>query len=179
MRSKSKTFSIYVVLIAFSVLAVLNPAVLSLYLDLQTTPAIYLLVFDLAVASIGVLCILYLKTRRRTYVITSVIGVLCLPFLMGLAELTLTYARLAYLSKWKGIEYENVHEPDAVLGCRPIPNSEGRHGVGGNFDIRYNIDAKGRRAIAQNKGAKRTVHFLEIPSPSVWALRTKIRPLTC
>ncbi len=159
MRSKSRTFSIYVVLIVFSVLVVLNPAVVSLYLNLQMMPAIYLLVFDFAVASIGVLCILYLKTRRRAYVITSVIGILFLPFLMGLTELTLTYVRLAYGFKWNGIEFQNVHEANPVLGWRPIPNTKGRHRFRGNFDVLYNIDEKGRKAIPQNKGAKRTVYF--------------------
>ncbi len=159
MRSKSRTFSIYVVLIVFSVLVVLNPVVFSLYLNLPTMPAIYLLVFDFAIASIGVLCILHLKTRRRAYVITSVIGVLCLPFLLGLTEVTLTYVHLAYGDKWNGIEYQNVHEPDPVLGWRLIPNTKGRHRFRGNFDVFYNIDEKGRKAIPQNRGAKRKVYF--------------------
>ena len=146
-------------IILASTLAALNPVVVGAYFNFEVMPTVFLLVFDSVVAAIGVLCFLHFRTRRRLYLAASLIGVLCLPIVMGLVELTLTYIRLMYGEKWNGIQLLNVHRSDSVLGWLPVPNAKGRHLKPGSFDVIYEIDEKGRKAIPQNEGITRTLHF--------------------
>ena len=158
-RSNSQTLSICLNIISASILVVLNPIVVGLYLDLEAMPTIFLLVFDFALAAIMVLCFLHLRTDRGLYLVASLIVVFCLPIVMGFVELMLTYIRLTYGDEWNGIQLQNVHKSDPLLGWVPIPNAKGRHRYLGNFDVIYEFDERGRKAIPQNEGITRTMHF--------------------
>ena len=48
---------------------------------------------------------------------------------------------------------------DPLLGWVPRPGARARHVSEGNFDVIQVIDAKGRRAIPPNPGARRTLYF--------------------
>lgn len=56
-------------------------------------------------------------------------------------------------------EIMTVHEPDSLLGWRPQANSVGRHREAGSFDVKYVIDAAGRKAVP-NVGEPRARLFI-------------------
>jgi hypothetical protein len=156
----SKDFSIYVALICGAALVVLNPMVVGIFVHPLRAHNIrpLLLCLDGILGIIVVTSILYIKTGRRGWFITSLSMLFLLPILMVFAELAVAYYRLVYVGAGTMV-HKQLFEPDPQLGWRLKANIRVREVLGGNYDVFYEIDKERRRAMLQNEGTKSTIHF--------------------
>jgi hypothetical protein len=156
----SKDFSIYVALICGAALVVLNPMVVGIFVHPLRAHNIrpLLLCLDGILGIIVVTSILYIKTGRRGWFITSLSMLFLLPILMVFAELAVAYYRLVYVGQGT-VRYQQLLEPDPEFGWRLKANAHAREIVGGSYDVFYEIDQERRKGIPQNEGAKSAIHF--------------------
>jgi hypothetical protein len=156
----SKDFSIYVALICGAALAVLNPMIVRMFLHPVSAhnnmPIVVCL--DGVLGIIVVTSILYIKTGRRGWFITSLSALFLLPVLMVFAELAITYYRAVSVGQGT-VRYQQLIEHDPELGWRLKANAHAREVLDGNYDVFYEIDKERRKGIPQNEGAKHTIHF--------------------
>ncbi len=76
---------------------------------------------------------------------------------MFIGEVALAFARHQYADHLLG-EVPKIFRPDPKLVYAPVPGARGRHASIGNFDVEYEIDEQGRKAVPQNQDARRSVH---------------------
>ena len=88
---------------------------------------------------------------------------------MFIGEVALAFARHQYADHLLG-EVPKIFRPDPKLVYAPVPGARGRHASIGNFDVEYEIDEQGRKAVPQNQDARRTrARLRRIRSPSAMA----------
>ncbi|MCI0557026.1 MAG: hypothetical protein MN733_00910, partial [Nitrososphaera sp.] len=158
---KSKDLSIYAVLVCGAALAVLNPMVVSVFVHPLSArnimPLLYCL--DGVLGIIVITLILYIKTGRRGWFMSSVGVLLLLPVLMVFTELAVTYYRLVYVGQGTAT-HQQVLERDPELGWRLKAHSRVREVSKGNYDVFYQIDKEHHRFVPSEKRTKSTIHFL-------------------
>lgn len=159
MQTSSKNFSIYTIVICLSVVAVLNPVVTPMFAWSSFVYRAYMLALDVGLLAIVLLCVLHIRSQDRRYLRLSVAAIALLPLGLVAAEFGLTYYSVRYYNEFHNIQTVNIYRPDAVLGWSTIPNAKGHHVSGENFDVFYQFDEKGRKAIPQTEGLNRTLHF--------------------
>lgn len=157
-RRRAGVVSTYIVIVALSLLVIVNPVVLGALLNLKMGVKLYVLLFDLVVLGIAAMAFLHIRTRIAGFFRAAVLGLVALPVLMVSAELALGYLRLVHLKDWRGGVTENLRQPDLELGWSPIPNAEAREVSPGNYDVVYRIDAQGRKAVPQADPALPSLH---------------------
>lgn len=155
---RARSVSIYMVIVALSLVAIVNPLVLGVLLDLRTAMMAYVLLFDVLVLGVVVAAVLHIRTGRVAFFRAAVLGLPAVPVAMICAELAFGYIRVAHLSAWRGGGSENLRQPDLALGWVPIPNAEARDVSPGNFDVVYRIDAEGRKAVPPADPALPSLH---------------------
>lgn len=141
-----------------TLLVFVSPMVVGAFLHLDPDAVRYLLTADAVLLALLGLAIGFLSTRRNVYRRAFLVTAGLAPFILIAAELSLSLWRLREVDKWRTERIERVHEPHPTLGWRPIPNGKGRHVSKGNFDVVYETDAMGRKAISPNIDGAPTLH---------------------
>ncbi len=155
----SSVVSIYIGIVALSLVVIVNPVVLGSLVSPRKILKIYALLFDLLVLGIAALAFLHIRTKIAGFFRAAVLGLVALPLLMVCTELALGYVRVVHLGNWRGSVTENLRQPDLELGWSLIPNVEARGVSPGNFEVVYRIDAQGRKAVPQAAATLPTLHF--------------------
>ncbi|KPK17240.1 MAG: hypothetical protein AMJ62_01930 [Myxococcales bacterium SG8_38] len=141
-----------------TLLVFVNPIVVGAFLHLDPDAVRYLVTVDAVLLALLCLAIGFLSARRNVYRRAFLVTAGLAPFILIAAELSLSLWRLREVDKWRTEQIELVHEPHPTLGWRPIPNATGRHVSEGNFDVVYEMDALGRKAISPNIDRAPTLH---------------------
>lgn len=154
----SNVWCLYAAVMLAAAVLLLNPLTLSLFFSISITRTAYLLFFDAMLAAIIVLCLRHLRRGQKRDLVLAIGLAALLPAAMVLIEpaIIAAYERLPQSSV---LQEPGVHQPDAVLGWRPVPGARARHASEGNFDVTYVIDALGHKQIPGQPGATRTLHF--------------------
>ncbi len=147
-----------VALVVGTLLLFVNPLSLGLFLRLDPDAKIYLTVVAAFFATLLVLSILYVRTKRESYRRGFWAALAVGLVVLVAAELYLGRWRLQNVDSWRAVRIEGVYEPHDRLGWRPIPDSKGRHISEGNFDATYRIDSLGRKAIPNEIEEGPTLH---------------------
>ena len=155
---RSSVVSIYIGIVALSLVVIVNPVVLGSLVSPRKILKIYALLFDLLVLGIAALAFLHIRTKIAGFFRAAVLGLVALPLLMVCTELALGYVRMVHLGNWRGSVTENLRQPDMELGWSLIPNVEARDVSPGNFEVVYRIDAQGRKAVPQAAATLPTLH---------------------
>lgn len=142
-----------------SLLLIVNPLVLGLFLHLDPDAALYILTWDLIFIVLLAASVAFIRTTRLRYRRMFMLALLAAPFLLIGSELYLSQWRIRSVDAWHPQTIEGVHESHPELGWRPIPNGRGRHISEGNFDARYEIDELGRKAIPISFDGAPALHF--------------------
>ena len=151
-----RSIATYTIIVAASVLLVVNPVVVYLLAG-SLSLAAFALVLDAWLAMTGLLAILHLRRDSRPAFWLMIGAIVTLVPAMFVGEVALAFARHQYADHLLG-EVPKIFRPDPKLVYAPIPGARGRHASVGNFDVEYEIDEQGRKAVPQNAGAGRTVH---------------------
>ena len=150
-------------LAVLAVVLVLNPLTLELFVSVSFTRTAYLLLFDALAVAVVVFALRHIRWGRRQDLVGAIGLMAALPAVMLLAERPIV-ALDERVSGDHAFERElsfgdSIHRADPLLGWVPIPGATGRHVVEGTFDVTYQLDDLGRKAIPADPGATRTVHF--------------------
>lgn len=162
----SQSLCLYIIIVLLSTVAIANPLILSVFIKMSTTRFVYIMVFDIVALAIVFFSFRYRSQGGRHH-LAAVVGLaVAWPAVMIGAELVMVALHEAYVkaaeppaAPRKSVMGDSVHASDPLLAWVPRPGARTRHVSAGNFDITYVIDAKGRRAIPSNPGARRTLHF--------------------
>jgi hypothetical protein len=151
------------VLVLLPVVLILNPLTLKLLTSVSFTRTVYLLVLDALVIAAAVLALRHVRWGRWQDLVGAFGLLIALPGVMWLAE-----PPIIALNNWVYREDalgehlsagDSIHRPDPLRGWVPVPGATGHHAVEGSFDVTYQLDDQGRKAIPANPGATRTIHF--------------------
>jgi hypothetical protein len=147
---------LYAIIIAASILVPLNPVVVWLLTGVRSFAA-YILVLDLLLLLIIAAGVLYLRTGRRPWLVTGSVLVVGLLPAMVAAEAAYVYLNAKYGGRVFG-ELPQIFQEDPDLVYAMRPEVSGRHVLHGNFDVVYETDERGRKAIPRTPHAPRTIH---------------------
>jgi hypothetical protein len=158
----SRPVCLYVSIILTVILSVGNPLVLGMFVRISWPRFIYISVFDILALAIAFFAIRHVRRADRRDLIAALVLLISWPAVMIAAEIAINFLDKGLgrtVEPGKPILGDSVHDRDQLLGWVPRPGARGRHVSKGNFDATYVIDAKGRRAIPPNPGARQTLHF--------------------
>jgi hypothetical protein len=155
--------SFQLVLVLVAVVLVANPLSMLLFIHLSFTRTVYLLLFDTLIAAAVFYAVRHIRRGRRRDLVGAFGLLIALPVVMLLAEPAIV-AMTERMAVSDAPENEvsagsSIHRPDPLLGWVPVPGATGRHAIEGSFDVTYELDEKGRKAISKNADAERTIHF--------------------
>lgn len=151
-----RTLTLYALIVAGSALLVLNPVVIHLTTGLRSLAA-YTLLLDLWLVLIVVAGGLYLRSGRRLFAGLTIGAIATLLPAMFIGEVGLVLLRHGYGDRMLG-DVPDIVEPHPQLIYTLIPGAVDRHTSLGNFDVVYEIDGHGRKAIPGGDDAPRSLH---------------------
>ena len=151
-----RSIATYTIIVAASVLLVVNPVVVYLLAG-SLSLAAFALVLDAWLAMTGLLAVHHLRRDSRPAFWLMIGAIVTLVPAMFIGEVALAFARHQYADHLLG-EVPKIFRPDPKLVYAPVPGARGRHASIGNFDVEYEIDEQGRKAVPQNQDARRSVH---------------------
>ena len=151
-----RSIATYTIIVAASVLLVVNPVVVYLLAG-SLSLAAFALVLDAWLAMTGLLAVHHLRRASRPAFWLMIGAIVTLVPAMFVGEVALAFARHQYADHLLG-EVPKIFRPDPKLVYAPVPGARGRHASIGNFDVEYEIDGQGRKAVPQNQDARRSVH---------------------
>ena len=150
-------FQLVLVLIAVGLIA--NPLTMRLFIHVSFTRTVYLLLLDTLLLAAGFYALQHIRLGRRRDLIGASGLLIALPVVMLLAEPAIVATTVSDAPQNTHTDGSSIYHPDPLLGWAPIPGAAGRHAIQGSFDVVYELDEKGRKAIPENPGAERTIHF--------------------
>jgi hypothetical protein len=151
-----RSIATHTIIVAVSVLLVVNPVVVYLLAG-SLSLAAFALLLDGWLAITGLLALYHLRRDSGPAFWLMVGAIVALVPAMFVGEVGLAYARHQYADHLLG-EVPKIFRPDPKLVYAPVPGARGRHASVGNFDVEYRIDEQGRKAVPQKERARRTVH---------------------
>ena len=150
-----RSIATYTIIVAALVLLVVNPVVVCLPAS-SLSLAAFALVIDAWLAMTGLLAVHHLRRDSRPAFWLMIGAIVTLVPAMFIGEVALAFAAISTPITCSA--RSRSLPPDPKLVYAPVPGARGRHASIGNFDVEYQIDEQGRKAVPQNQDARRSVH---------------------